>query len=197
MIIKLLASEHSLSLSSSTFSLSLSSSTVTETTGLGLLLQVLLTLSLSLGLDDVLDELTLVLEGVTLGEFVERVVEVLVEFSRVSVLGQETTEDTETSHPKNLGGHSGLGSTLSLTITSVSTGTLGGVKSSGTGSSLTKGWLGDDETVGNHLSDGLTRVSVADFRDFVRVHPDLSLADAHHVGGESLLKREVGPTQSC
>ncbi len=49
-----------------------------------------------------LNEGTLVLEGVTLGEVVQLVVEVLVDLSGGAVLDQKTTEDTETAHPENL-----------------------------------------------------------------------------------------------
>lgn len=49
-----------------------------------------------------LNEGTLVLEGVTLGEKVQLVVEVLVDLSGGAVLDQKTAEDTETAHPQNL-----------------------------------------------------------------------------------------------
>jgi len=50
----------------------------------------------------VLNEGTLVLEGVTLGEVVQLVVEVLVDLSGGAVLDQKTAEDTETAHPEDL-----------------------------------------------------------------------------------------------
>ena len=50
----------------------------------------------------VFNESTLVLEGVTLGQEVELVVEVLVDLSGGTVLDEETAEDTETAHPENL-----------------------------------------------------------------------------------------------
>jgi hypothetical protein len=43
-----------------------------------------------------------VLEGVTLAQMVELVVEVLVDLAGSAVLDEETTEDTETTHPDNL-----------------------------------------------------------------------------------------------
>lgn len=49
-----------------------------------------------------LNEGTLVLEGVTLAQVVELVVEVLVDLAGGAVLDQQTTEDTETAHPHNL-----------------------------------------------------------------------------------------------
>ena len=53
----------------------------------------------------VFDESTLVLEGVTLGEEVELVVEVLVDLAGGAVLDEETTEETETAHPDDLAAH--------------------------------------------------------------------------------------------
>jgi hypothetical protein len=50
----------------------------------------------------VFNESTLVLEGVTLGQVVELVVEVLVDLSGGTVLDEETAEDTETAHPDDL-----------------------------------------------------------------------------------------------
>lgn len=49
-----------------------------------------------------LNEGTLVLEGVTLGEVVQLVVEVLVDLSGGAVLDQKAAEDTETAHPEDL-----------------------------------------------------------------------------------------------
>jgi hypothetical protein len=50
----------------------------------------------------VFNESTLVLEGVTLGEVVELVVEVLVDLSGGAVLDEKTAEDTEAAHPEDL-----------------------------------------------------------------------------------------------
>lgn len=51
-----------------------------------------------------LDEGTLVLEGVTLAQVVEFVVEVLVDLAGGTVLDEQTAEDTETTHPLDLTG---------------------------------------------------------------------------------------------
>lgn len=50
----------------------------------------------------VLNESTLVLEGVTLAGVVELVVEVLVDLAGGTVLDEETAENTEAAHPENL-----------------------------------------------------------------------------------------------
>lgn len=49
-----------------------------------------------------LDEGALVLEGVTLAQVVELVVEVLVDLAAGTVLDEETAEDTEAAHPEDL-----------------------------------------------------------------------------------------------
>lgn len=49
-----------------------------------------------------LNEGTLVLEGVTLAQVVELVVKVLVDLAGGAVLDEQTTEDTEAAHPNNL-----------------------------------------------------------------------------------------------
>lgn len=49
-----------------------------------------------------LNQSTLVLEGVTLAQVVELVVEVLVDLAGGTVLDQETAEDTHAAHPEDL-----------------------------------------------------------------------------------------------
>ena len=49
-----------------------------------------------------LNQSSLVLEGVTLAQVVKFVVQVLVDLAAGTVLDQETTEDTEAAHPDNL-----------------------------------------------------------------------------------------------
>ena len=50
----------------------------------------------------VLDESTLVLEGVTLAQVVELVVKVLVDLAGGTVADEQTTEDTHAAHPQDL-----------------------------------------------------------------------------------------------
>jgi hypothetical protein len=50
----------------------------------------------------VLNECSLVLEGVTLAQVVEFVIEVLVDLAAGTVLDQETAENTEAAHPDDL-----------------------------------------------------------------------------------------------
>ena len=65
----------------------------------------------------VLDQGALVLEGVTLAGVVQLVVQVLVNLAAGAVLDKKTAEDSEAAHPQNLGRHTGVGSTLTLTVT--------------------------------------------------------------------------------
>jgi hypothetical protein len=95
--------------------LPLSHSLVLDTPSFHLFSQVLGSGLLSLGLVDVLHQDSLVLEGVSLCLQVERVVQVLVDLAGLSVLSEQSSQDSHSSEPLNLGGHSGLGRTLSLT----------------------------------------------------------------------------------
>ena len=54
------------------------------------------------GKTNVFNESTLVLEGVTLAQVVELVVEVLVDLAGGTVLDEETAENTLTTHPEDL-----------------------------------------------------------------------------------------------
>lgn len=56
----------------------------------------------SSGMTYVLNEGTLVLEGVTLAQVVELVVEVLVDLAGGTVADEETTENTHAAHPEDL-----------------------------------------------------------------------------------------------
>lgn len=121
----------------------------------------------------------LVLEGVTLAQVVQLVVEVLVDLARGAVLDQETAENTHSAHPENLAGHTGIRSTLSLTVTTVATLSSGEVQLAGTASGVHGDGLSDDEAIGDQLSDRLAGVGVCDFARLVGVQPDLALAAAN------------------
>ena len=143
-----------------------------------------------------LDQGTLVLEGVTLAEVVQLVVQVLVDLAGGTVLDEKTAEDTETAHPQNLAGHTGVLGTLPLTVTPVATDAAGGGQLTGTGTRVHGDGLADDEAIGDELADGLAGVGVGDFVDLVGVKPDLALAAADDRGGQALLSTEIDPTGS-
>jgi len=80
---------------------------------------------LGLLLVDEFHQHTLVLEHVTLALDVELVVEMAIDLLVLSVLLQETTQDAHPPHPQLLDGHTGVGRTLALTgtgMTSLSSG---------------------------------------------------------------------------
>lgn len=76
-------------------------------------------LVLSLLLEDVLDEILLVLEVVSLCAKVELVVKVLVQLLGISVSSQKVSEDTHASDPEGLFWHTSIGSTTTLSVTGV------------------------------------------------------------------------------
>lgn len=187
--------QESLSLLLNSLLSSLSSSSVSGSSGLSLLLQRLLTSSLSLSLDDVLNQSSLVLEGVTLGRQVQAVVQVLVDLASISVLSQQSSQDSQSSHPDNLRGHTSILGTLSLTVTHVSTSSLGLGVSSSSRSGVDGHRLLHDGTVTVQLSDGLTRVGRSQLGGLVRVQPDLSLTNTDDTGSESLLSSKISPAK--
>lgn len=136
---------------------------------------------------------TLVLEGVTLAEVVQLVVKVLVDLAAGTVLDEETAEDTETAHPENLRRHTGIGGTLSLTVTTVTAYSASKVELTSTRAGVHGNGLADDEAIGNELADGLARVGVRDFTLLVRVEPDLALTAADDRRGKALLSSQVDP----
>lgn len=51
----------------------------------------------------------------------------------------------------------------------------------------------DDEAIGYQFTDCLTRVSVRDFIDFIRVEPDFTLAATHDGGCKPFLGAKIDP----
>lgn len=138
----------------------------------------------------------LVLEGVTLAQVVELVVQVLVDLAAGAVLDEEAAEDSEAAHPQNLGRHTGVGSTLALTVATVATDSAGKVELTGARARVHRHGLSDDEAIGDQLADGLTGVGVGDFALLVGVEPDLALAAADDRRGEALLSSQVDPERN-
>jgi hypothetical protein len=174
---------------------SLTESLVLGTLSIHLLLEQTLTLSLSLGLLDVFNQTTLVLEGVTLGEVVKLVVEVLVDLAGGTVADEETTENTHAAHPEEGAGHTGLLGTLALTQTAVTADPAGLGELTGAGARVHGDGLADDEAILDELADGLAGVGVGDFAHLIGVEPNLALAAADHGGREALLGAKVDPIE--
>jgi hypothetical protein len=181
----------SVALGLDTLSAALTEGLVLGTLSIHLLLEDTLTLALGLGLLDVLNQSTLVLEGVTLAQVVELVVEVLVDLAGGTVADEETTENTHAAHPEDLAGHTGVLGTLALTQTAVTTDAAGLVQLTGAGAGVHGNGLLDDETIADELADGLTRVGVGDLGHLIGVEPNLALAAADHGGREALLGAKV------
>lgn len=162
-----------------------------RTLGVHLLLELPLTGLLGLGAVDVLNQGALVLEGVTLGGVVQLVVKVLVDLAAGTVLDQEAAEDTLATHPEDLLRHTGIGSTLPLSETTVATNSSGEVQLTRTGTRVHGDGLSDDEAIGNELADRLAGVGVGDLVDLVGVEPNLALTAAEDIGREALLGDQV------
>lgn len=148
--------------------------------GLGLLFDSLNTGVLGLELVDGLDQVTLVLVDVSLALKVEIVVQVLVDLLLSTVLGKEATEDAKTTNPEELLGHTGVGTTLSLSETSVAAEELGGVSLSHSETGVDLDRLADDETILEELTDSLTGVGGSNLGDLIRVKPDTTLTTSLH-----------------
>lgn len=69
----------------------------------------------------------------------------------------------------------------------------GGVQLAGAGSGVNSNGLANDQSIANQLADGLSRVGVGDFVDFVGIKPDLALATSHDRRSKALLGGEVDP----
>lgn len=127
---------------------------------------------------------------------VQFVIKVLVDLARGTVLDEETAENTHAAHPKNLAGHTGIGSTLSLTVATVSAFSSSKIQLAGTAPGVHGNRLSDDEAIGYQLSDGLTRVGACYLGLLVGVQPDLALAAADDRRGKALLSSQVDPIET-
>lgn len=83
----------------------------------------------------------------------------LVDLAALTVLLQQTPEDPHPPEPDDLGGHAGLGGTLSLTGTGVSAETLGGVQLPGAGSRVDDGGLDDTAPKVSAVYERLSRMT--------------------------------------
>ena len=91
-----------------------------DLSGISLFFELLFSDLLLLHLVDGLNQHILVLVQVTLGGEVEVMVDILGDLLGLSILSKESSEDSLSSHPEDLSWHSGVGGTLSLTVTGVS-----------------------------------------------------------------------------
>lgn len=91
--------------------------------------------------------------------------------------------------------HTGIGSTLPLSETTVATNSSGEVQLTRAGTRVHGDGLSDDEAIGNQLADRLAGVGVGDLVDLVWVEPNLALTAAEDIGREALLGDQVDPVQ--
>ena len=150
---------------------------VLGSTGVTLGIDVLITDLLSLEFVNGLHKNVFVLELVTLGTEVQLVVDVLVDLLAVSVLLEESTEDTGSAHGEDLHGHTGLVGTLSVTSTLMTTLALFGLMSLYARARVHADLTSHDKTILEKFSDVFTRVGQGNFGGFVWINPN-SLATA-------------------
>jgi len=177
--------------------LSLTGSLGLCTFGVHLLLQNSLTGLLGLGSVDMLNQCSLVFEGVTLGQMVEFVIEVLVNLSRGTILDEKATKDTEATHPDDLARHTGIRCTLPLTETTMSTNPACGRELPGARSRVHGDGLLNDEAILDELSDGLAGVGVRDLGGLIGIKPDLALSTADDRGRQALLGSKIDHLDGC
>ena len=91
-----------------------------DSSGFSLFLELGLSDFLLLHLVDGFDQNVLVLEQVTLGGDVEMMIDILVNLLGFSILLEKSSEDSLSSHPEDLGWHSSVLGTLSLTVSVMS-----------------------------------------------------------------------------
>ena len=115
----------------------------------------------------------------------------LVDLARLPVFPQQTAQHPLSPHPQNLGRHTRLRGTLSLTGTRVTALALGGKELLGASSRVDGGGLDDDTAVLDELLYVRAGVGIPDFRLFIWVEPDFSLADPCDGCGEPLLRAKV------
>mmetsp|Transcript_17310 Transcript_17310/g.34720 ORF Transcript_17310/g.34720 Transcript_17310/m.34720 type:complete len:205 (+) Transcript_17310:540-1154(+) len=137
---------------------------------------------------DSLKQNALVLELVTFGMEVKGVVDVLVDFLRITHLAKKTTEDTNTAHPHDLERKTSVGSTTTLSNSCVTSLSHGLKTSVHTASRVDYRRFFHDETIFFQTSDVATRVGQRNFVDFIWIQPNFTLSAFEYGGREALLK---------
>jgi hypothetical protein len=117
--------------------------------------------------------------------------QVLVDLAGFPVLAEETAEDTLATHPLDLGGHTSLRGTLTLTGAGVTALALSREEGDGAGAGVNGGGLDDDTTILNEFLNVNARVGIADLSLLGRVKPDFTLADAGDGRCKALLRTQV------
>ena len=117
--------------------------------------------------------------------------QVLVDFARLSVLPQQPTQHPLSPHPLDLGGHTRLGGTLSLTGTSVTTLSLCGKEVAGACARVHSGGFDDNAAVLDKFLYVCAGVGIANLGLLAGVEPDFALTDASDGRREAFLGPEI------
>lgn len=155
-IFSCMRSQQLMFLESSSFFLSFSGLLVLDSSSFGRIVHLLRSDVLSLLPMNVFHQHSLVLEYVSLCLLVQFVVKMTVDLLLCSVLLEQSSQDSQSSHPKDLLGHSCISSSLPLSSSSMST-LSSCFKSSSDSSSRTNGnRLSNDKTILNQFPDMLS-----------------------------------------
>lgn len=114
--------------------------------------------------------------------------QMLIDLASLSVLPQQPSQDSLSSHPKHLRWHPSLTRTLSLTRTSVSSLALRRQQSPSASTRVYGRGFDDDPSVLDQFLDVCAGVGITDFCLLSGVQPDLAFAYAGDGCGEPLLR---------
>ena len=137
---------------------------------------------------DGLNENSLVLVLVTLGAHIKEVVDVVVDLSLLAILAEESSQNSLSSDPQDLGGHTSLSGSSTLAGAGVSTLPLGQEVQSNSGSRVDSDGLLDDESILDKLANSLSGVSNSNLAGLVRVEPDTALSALGDRSGKASLE---------
>ena len=160
-------------------------------TGLGLLSKLLGASVLGLLLEDVLHQIALVLESITLGLEIQVVVEMLVDLLGVTILLKQMSEHTHATKPKDLFRHASISSTTSLTKAHMAALSACLQSFASAESRVDFPRLSDDQAIFHQTTDILSGVGIGDLVHFVRIQPDLSFATLQHFCRKTLLQTKT------
>ena len=115
----------------------------------------------------------------------------LVNLASLSVLPQQPPQHSLSPHPKHLGGHASLRSTLSFTSTGVATLSLSSQEVVCARAGVDNTRLDDNTALLDELLHMGARVGVGDLGLLSGIEPDFALANAGNAGGETFLRSKI------
>lgn len=132
-----------------------------------------------------------VLELVTLGGKVELVVKSSVNLLSLSVFSEKSSQDSLSSDPQDLGGHSAFGGTSAFTGTSVVTFALGLEVESGARARVDNLFALHYQSVLDEFTNEDSGVGLSNLFDFVGIHPYTFLSALENLCCQSFLALET------